>query len=114
MSQYLAQLKCLARTCSFKRDEEGAPLTPQAALEECLRDKFVWEMRNNTKVQQRLLSETNLTYTFKKASAIELAQQGVDCVSGTGTKCNPDILKFSTTKQHNKSNQHCEHSVSNS
>ena len=60
MSQYLARLKRLARTCSFGKDEEGAALTPQAVLEECLRDKFVWEMKNNTKVQQRLLSETNL------------------------------------------------------
>ena len=65
-------------------------------------------MKKNTKVQQRLLSETNLTYakTVKLASAMELAQQGVDCVSGTVTKLKPDILKFSTTKQHNKSNQH--------
>ena len=38
MSQYLARLKCLARTCSFGKDEEGAALTPQAVLEECLRD----------------------------------------------------------------------------
>ena len=115
MSQYLARLKCLARTCSFGKDEEGAALTPQAVLEECLRDKFVWEMKKNTKVQQRLLSETNLAYakTVKLASAMELAQQGVDCVSGTVTKLKPDILKFSTTKQHNKSNQHRRHSVSN-
>ena len=35
---------------------------------------------------------------------MELAQQGVDCVSGTGTKVKPDILKFSTTKQHQKIN----------
>ena len=62
MSQYLERLKCLARTCSFGKDEEGAALTPQAVLEECLRDKFVWEMKKNTKVQQILLSETNLTY----------------------------------------------------
>ena len=72
-------------------------------------------MKKNTKVQQRLLSETNLTYakTVKLASAMELAQQGVDCVSGTVTKLKPDILKFSTTKQHNKSNQPRKHSVSN-
>ena len=115
MSQYLARLKCLARTCNFGKDEEGAALTPQAVLEECLRDKFVWEMKKNTKVQQRLLSETNLTYakTVKLASTMELAQQGVDCVSGTVTKLKPDILKFSTTKQHNKSNQPRKHSVSN-
>ena len=61
MSQYLARLKCLARICNFGKDEEGAALTPQAVLEECLRDKFVWEMKKNTKVQPRLLSETNLT-----------------------------------------------------
>ena len=62
------------------------------------------------------LSETNLTYakTVKLASAMELAQQVVDCVSGgTVTKLKPDILKFSPTKQHNKSNQHRKHSVSN-
>ena len=62
MSQYLARLKCLARTCSFGKDEVCAALTPQAVLEVCLRNKFVWEMKKNTKVQQRLLSETNLTY----------------------------------------------------
>ena len=55
MSQYLARLKCLAITCSFGKDEEGAALTPQTVLEECLRDKFVWEMKKNTKVQQRLI-----------------------------------------------------------
>ena len=106
MSQYLARLKCLARTCSFGTDEEGASLTPQAVLDECLRDNFVWEMKKNTKVQQRLLSETNLTWakTVKLASVMELAQQGVDCGSGTGTKFKTDILKSSTTKQHNKSN----------
>ena len=72
-------------------------------------------MKKNTKVQQRLLPETNLTYakTVKLASAIELAQQGVDGVSGTVTKLKPDILEFSTTKQHNKLNQHRKHSVSN-
>ena len=55
---------------------------------ECLRDKYVWEIKKNTKVQQRLLSETNLTYakTVKLARAMELAQEGVDYVSGTGTK----------------------------
>ena len=62
MSQYLARSKCLARTCRFGKNEEGAVQTPQAVREECLRDKFVWEMKKNTKVQQRLLSETNLTY----------------------------------------------------
>ena len=60
MSQYLARLKCLARTCSFGKDEKGAALTLQAVLEEYLRDKFVWEMKKNTKIQQRLLSETRL------------------------------------------------------
>ena len=45
--------------------------------------------------------------------AMELAQQGVDCVSGSETKLKPDILKFSTTTQPNKSNQHRKHSVSN-
>ena len=66
-------------------------------------------MKRNTNVQQRLLSETNLTYakTVQFASAMELAQQGVDCVSGT------DILKYSTTKQHNKSTHHHKHNVSN-
>ena len=54
MSQYLARLKCLARTSSFGKDKEGAALTPQAVLEECLRDKFVWEMKKNTKVQHTL------------------------------------------------------------
>ena len=51
--------------------------------------------------------------TVKLASAMELAQQGVNCVSDTGTRFKPDILKISTTKQHNKSNQHRKHSVSN-
>ena len=51
MSLYIARLKCLARTCSFGKDEGGKALTPQAVLEECLRNKFVWEMKNNTKVQ---------------------------------------------------------------
>ena len=50
MSQYLARLKCLARTCSFGKDEEGAALTTQAVFEECLRDKFVLEIKKNTKV----------------------------------------------------------------
>ena len=87
MSQYLARLKCHARTCSFGKDEEGEALTPQAVLEECLREKFGWEMKNNTKVQQRLSSETNLTYAkvVKLASAMELAQHGVDCVTDTVT-----------------------------
>ena len=34
-------------------------------------------------------------------------------VSGTVTKLKPDLLKFSTTTKHNKSNQHRKHSVSN-
>ena len=82
MSHYLARLKCFARTCSFGTDEEGATLTPQVVLEESLRNKFVWEMKKNTKVQQRHLSETNLTYakTVKLASVMELAQQSVHCV----------------------------------
>ena len=45
MSQYLARLKCLARTCSFGKDEEGAALMPQAVLDESLRDNFAWEMK---------------------------------------------------------------------
>ena len=62
ISQYLERLKCLARTCSFGKDEEDAALTPQAVLEECLRDKFVCEINKTTKGQQRFRSETNLTY----------------------------------------------------
>ena len=55
MSQYLARLKCIARTCSFGKDEECIALTLQAVLEECLRDdKFAWEMKKKTKLQQRL------------------------------------------------------------
>lgn len=101
MSQYLARLKCLARTCRFGENEKGAALTSQAVLEECLRDKFVWEMKKNRRVQQRLLAETNLTYakTVELASAMELAQQGVDCVSGTGAKHKSDVHKLSS---HNK------------
>ena len=44
---------------------------------------------------------------------MELAQQGVYSVSGTGTTFKTDKLKFSATKQHNKSNQHRNHNVSN-
>ena len=44
---------------------------------------------------------------------MDVVQQAVDCVSGTGTKFKTDILNFFTTKQHNNSNQHRTHSVSN-
>ena len=57
-------------------------------------------MKTNTKVQQRRLSETKLSYakTVNLASAIELAQQSVNCVFGTGTKFKPDIHKLFVTK----------------
>ena len=32
ISQYLARLTCLARTCSFGKDEEGVALMPQAEV----------------------------------------------------------------------------------
>ena len=54
LNQYLARLKSLARTCSYGKHDAGTALIPQVVLEECLRDKFVLEMKNNTNVQQRL------------------------------------------------------------
>ena len=84
MLQYLTRLKSLSRSCRFGEDANGAALTSQQVLEENLRDKFVWEMKKDSRMQQRLLSETNLTYkkTVQIANAMELAQRGVECVSG--------------------------------
>ena len=101
MLQYLTRLKSLSRSCRFGEDANGAALTSQQVLEENLRDKFVWEMKKDSRMQQRLLSETNLTYkkTVQIANAMELAQRGVECVSGANSTSKKDIHKLSKHKQ---------------
>ena len=101
MLQYLTRLKSLSRSCRFGEDANGAALTSQQVLEENLRDKFVWEMKRDSRMQQRLLSETNLTYkkAVQIANAMELAQRGVECVSGANSTSKKDIHKLSKHKQ---------------
>ena len=58
-------------------------------------------MKKDSRMQQRLLSETNLTYkkTVQIANAMELAQRGVECVSGANSTSKKDIHKLSKHKQ---------------
>ena len=64
-----------------------------------MRDKFIWEMKKNTRIQQRLLAEHDLT--FDKATEIalsmELALQGVQMVSGS-THFRQEVYKVSNQK----------------
>ena len=58
-------------------------------------------MKKDSRMQQRLLSETNLTYkkTVQIANVMELAQRGVECVSGANSTSRKDIHKLSKHKQ---------------
>ena len=100
VNDYIAKLKELSRTCRFGKAADGTALTPQQVLEENLRDKFVWEMKKNTRVQQRLLAESELTFVkaTELALSMELALQGVQMVSGA-TNIKPEVYKLSQHPQ---------------
>lgn len=88
IKDYIAKLRELSRTCSFGTNADGSAQTAQQVLENNLRDKFVWEMRKESRIQQRLLAEKDLSFTKATniALAMELARQGVQTVSGTDVK----------------------------
>ena len=99
VKEYIAKLRELARTCRLGKSATDTALSPQQVLEENLRDKFIWEMKKNTRIQQRLLAEHDLT--FDKATEIalsmELALQGVQMVSGS-THVRQEVYKVSNQK----------------
>ena len=99
VKEYIAKLRELARTCRFGKSATDTALSPQQVLEENLRDKFIWEMKKNTRIQQRLLAEHDLT--FDKATEIalsmELALQGVQMVSGS-THIRQEVYKVYNQK----------------
>ena len=99
VKEYIAKLRELARTCRFGKSTTDTALSPQQVLEENLRDKFICEMKKNTRIQQRLLAEHDLT--FDKATEIalsmELALQGVHMVSGS-THFRQEVYKVSNQK----------------
>ena len=83
VTNYIAELKELARFCDFGVTAEGVNLTPQLVLEENLRDRFVCGL-GESRTQRRLLSETKLTYksAVDIANAMELADEGASHLSG--------------------------------
>ena len=83
VTNYIAELKELARFCDFDVTAEGVNLTPQLVLEENLRDRFVCGL-GESRTQRRLLSETKLTYksAVDIANAMELADEGASHLSG--------------------------------
>ena len=83
VTNYIAELKELARFCDFGVTAEVVNLTPQLVLEENLRDRFVCGL-GESRTQRRLLSETKLTYksAVDIANAMELADEGASHLSG--------------------------------
>ena len=96
MKEYIAQLRKLARTFRFGKSATDTAVSPQQVLEENLRDKFIWE---NTRIQQRLLAEHDLTFdkATELALSMELALQGVHMVSGS-TPIRQEVYKVSNQK----------------
>ena len=78
VTNYIAELKELARFCDFDVTAEGVNLTPQLVLEENLRDRFVCGLGESRTLQRRLLSKTKLTYksAVDIGNAMELAAEG--------------------------------------
>ena len=99
VKEYIGKLRELARTCRFGKSATDTALSPQQVKEENLRDKFIWEMKKNTRIKQILLAEHDLT--FDKATEIalsmELALQGVHMVSGS-TNFRQEVHKVSNQK----------------
>ena len=67
MTEYVAELRCLAQDCNYG-----------ATLDQMLRDRLVCGI-DNDRMQRRLLSEANLTFetAFKIAVATEAASRNV-------------------------------------
>ena len=99
VKEYIAKLRELAQTCRFGKSATDTALSPQQVLEENLRDKFIWEIKKNTRIQQRLLAEHDLTFdkATEIALSIELALQGVQMVSGS-THFRQEVYKVSNQK----------------
>jgi len=81
---FTSELKKLSEFCEYGD-----------SLEEMLRDRIVCGI-NNTKVQQRLLSEKDLTYkkTVEIAQAMEAATEGVNDLNGASVGVNVVKSKF--------------------
>lgn len=83
INEYLLRLKKLAATCKFKGQE---------ALEENLRDQFIYGLRND-KYRQRLLTEREVTFqrAVSLASSLEAAEKETKLgSSGTGGSSSGD------------------------
>ena len=89
---YVAELKRLSEYCEYNE-----------SLEEMLRDRLVVGI-NDRRIQQRLLSERNLTFpkALEIAQAMEAAEVGIQDLSSTGA-VNTDKMFVMTNRQHKSS-----------